>query len=153
VDPDYHLKFALPPMLALVPAGRHQPCIAGCILTIEPVEHDLVVDVAGLSRELVFEQARRFLRIVGKGHGAVSIPATLVTPAPQHVIAAAPGRSRPSSTGFGGRDSWSIIVNAEVSFAATSIAPDLGLSERPSRRSRNIRQDGRERPGGSSRRA
>jgi hypothetical protein len=126
VEADYHLKFALPPMLALVPAGRHQPCIAGCILTIEPVEHDLVVDVAGLSRELVFEQARRFLRIVGKGHGAVSIPATLVTPAPQHVIAA-----------HGGRDSWSIIVNAEVSFAATSIAPDLGLSERPSRRSRN----------------
>lgn len=116
--PDYHLKFTLPRVLALVPAGRHQPCIAGCVLYVVRAGDDLAVDVAGTSPELVREQARRFLRVVGKGHGEMTFPATLISPAPRHV-----------RDGRGGRDSWAIIMNTDVSFAATAIDPDLGLPE------------------------
>lgn len=116
---DYHLKFTLPRVLALVPPGRHHPCIAGCILTVERAGANLMVDVAGQSRELVFEQARRFLRVISKGHGAMTIQATLITPAPRYII----------DGGRGGRDGWTIVIKAEIAFAPGPVAPDIGLPE------------------------
>jgi len=111
---DVRLTFTLPRRLAFsVPAGRHQPCIAGCILK---VDRDGQVVITGLSREQTFEQARRFLRIVAKGHGPLSIVAVLTTPARL-------------TYERGGRDGWSIIVGAEIAFTPTTIPPDLGVPE------------------------
>lgn len=115
---DFRLLFTLPPRLAFaVPPGRHHPCIAGAILDVSrALERGArQIEVTGISREIVFEQTRRFLRIVGKGHGAEALPATLVTPA--------------RGLQLGGRDGWSIIVNATVSFSPSSVPPDIGIVE------------------------
>ena len=99
----YRLTFLLPSRLLLMAQpGRHQPCLHGCVLT---VERGGLVTVTGLSKEKVFDQAGRFLKIICKGHGAVSLAATLTQPA--------------------GRDGWSIIVGAKVAFSATSIEPHI----------------------------
>lgn len=121
----HRLRFLLPPVLSLVVTpGRHQPCIAGCLLVIER-QKDLafLVMIEGPSREQVFEQARRFLRILAKGFGPLSIAAVLSTPAQL-----APDGA-PQWSVRGGQDTWTIIVGAEIAFAPTSIPPDLG-SER-----------------------
>jgi hypothetical protein len=100
----YRLTFLLPPALALVPAGRHSPCIAGCVLVIE-ADRPLVV-LTGPSREQVFEQAGRFLKVISKGAGPQTIAAVLESPC-------------------GRRDGWSIAINARVVFAPTALGVDI----------------------------
>jgi hypothetical protein len=99
----YRLVFLLPSrLLLMVQPGRHQPCLHGCVLTID---RRGLVTVTGSSRERVFDQAARFLKLICKGHGALSLAATLTQP--------------------GGRDGWSIIVGADVAFSPTSIEPHV----------------------------
>jgi hypothetical protein len=106
---DFRLVFYLPPALHLsVLPGRHQPCIAGCVLTIDD---DHIVTVDGRSRESVLEQARRFLRVSNKGHGAQLITATLVHP-------------------DGATDTVHIAVDVDVVFSMTAIPPDIGTNNR-----------------------
>ncbi len=113
-DPTYRLSFRLPPALRLsVLPGRHTPCIHGCVLEIE---RDLTVAIEGPSREQVFNQARRFMRVTAKGHGALVIPATLFVPV-AHLRRG---------------DTWHIAVTAsgDVVITAGPIAPDIGIPER-----------------------
>lgn len=111
----YRLTFLLPPMLGLlVQPGRHSPCLHGCVLTIEG--GGLVV-IDGPSRERVFEQATRFLRVNSKGRPPYSVIATLATPDPR------------------GRDGWSIIVGAEIAFSPTALRPTIMPAEQLERAS------------------
>lgn len=123
--PLYRLDFTLPPVIGLVAPGRHHPCLHGCVLTVAP---DGRVRVEGLSRERVFDQARRFLRIAARGHlpgrqgrpkaaSPLSLIAVLTTPRQPH-------RGVP-----GGQDGWTIILGAEVAFAPTTLPPDIGVPE------------------------
>jgi hypothetical protein len=111
----HKLSFLLPAAISLlVQPGRHQPCLHGCVLTIH--RSGLVV-IEGPSRERLFEQADRFLRVICKGRPALAIAATLITPP------SLPGAYR------GGRDGWSIIVGAEIAFSPTALAPVLADQE------------------------
>jgi hypothetical protein len=110
--PVYRFTFLLDPRLRLsVPPGRHQPCIHGCVLEVD--SHGLVT-ITGPSGERVREQARRMLRIHAKGLGAMVMTGVMVTP--PHL-----------RFERGGRDGWSIIVNADVAISPTSLPPDLGV--------------------------
>lgn len=101
----FRLTFLLPPALSLlVQPGRHQPCLAGCVLTIARTG---LVAIEGPSRERVFEQATRFLRVNSKGRPPYSVCATLCC------------------LDARGRDGWSIIVGADVSFSPTSLPPEI----------------------------
>lgn len=103
----YRLTFLLPDRLAFaVPVGRHQPCLAGCVLDVDRAG---LVSIFGLSREQIFAQCRRFMRLVARGHGPLSIAAVLTSPLPP------------------GRDAWQIIVGADVAFAPTGLEVDVGL--------------------------
>jgi hypothetical protein len=96
------LVMLLPPALGgLLPPGVQHPCLMGCLLT---VGQGGVLTITGPSRAKVFEQADRFLRILMRRNPppAMSIAATLTSPC-------------------GVRDGWQVIVNAEISFAPTSI--------------------------------
>jgi len=103
----YRLIFLLPAVLGLVPQGRHVPCLMGCLVTIDRAG---LVTVAGPSRERVFEQTARFLRILMRRN-----------PPPPTSIAAV--MSHPASPW--GRIGWQIIVGADISFAPTSIEPTI----------------------------
>lgn len=106
----YRLVFQVPPIFALAaPTGRHQPCIHGCVVTLNTAG---LVEVIGPSRWRVFEQASRFLALIGKGHEPVSLAATLYTPPP-------------SPRAPGGRDQWSIVVGAKVAFAPTGMGAEI----------------------------
>ncbi len=90
------LTMLLPPTLGgLIPPGVQHPCLMGCLLT---VGQGGVLTITGPSQAKVFEQADRFLRIPPP----LSIAATLTSPC-------------------GVRDGWQVIINAEISFAPTSI--------------------------------
>lgn len=103
-DCPHRLTFLLPPALVLLaPVGRLQPCLHGCVLHVS--EHGLV-QIDGPAREQVFAQAIRFLRVVAKGRPPLAFPGTLRSPC-------------------GRRDSWSIIVGADVAFSPTSIEPHM----------------------------
>jgi hypothetical protein len=96
------LTMLLPATLAfLVPPGRHSPCLMGCLLTVGPGG---LMTITGPSRAKVFEQADRFLRVLLRRNPPppLSIAATLTSPC-------------------GVRDGWQVIVNAEISFAPTSL--------------------------------
>jgi hypothetical protein len=69
------------------------------------------VEIVGPSREQVFEQAQRLLRIIGRGQEPVAIVAILTTP--------------PNRGYRGGKDSWTISVNATISFAPTAMPVEL----------------------------
>lgn len=106
----YRLTFLLPPVLALqVKSGRHNPCLHGCLLTVESGR----VTIDGPSRQQVFDQARRFFRVEAKKLDPFTVAAVLATP--RHEGLGVPG----------GRDGYSIIVGSDVSIAATSIEPDI----------------------------
>ena len=130
--PTFTFTFTSGPELRLAaPAGRHQPGIAGCVLTIDSRGQ---VAVEGNSREQVFAQARQFLRVIGRGCGPLETAATLRTARRE-----TQGRRRPSSRADavnalapeqisyepGGCDSWSIVIGADVVIAAAAIAPDV----------------------------
>lgn len=104
----YRLTFTLPAALRLsVPLGRHQPCVAGCVLTVNAAHQ---VTIEGRHRDAVFDQARRFLKVHAKGHGALAMVAVLASPADP---------DNPSARS--GRDSWSIIIGAEIAIVPTSM--------------------------------
>lgn len=108
----YRLTFMLPASLVLlVQPGRHCPCLFGCVLM---VDRSGLVSIVGPSRQQVFDQAGRFLRVHCKGRPALTIAATLQTPA-----AYVPG----------GRDGWSIIIGAQIAFSPTSIEPHIPAAE------------------------
>jgi hypothetical protein len=98
---EYRLTFLLPASIS-EPAGVHAPCL-GVFLT---VGHGGLVTVEGPSRERVFDQAARFLRVAGKGHAPIAIAAVLRSPC---------GRA----------DGWQAILGADVAFAPCSIDPHL----------------------------
>lgn len=71
----YRLSFILPDNLyQLVPRGTHAPCLHGCLLSVHGAG---LVTIQGRPRDVVFEQAQRFLRVQGRGHGRLSIAASL----------------------------------------------------------------------------
>jgi hypothetical protein len=114
--PPYRLSFLLPTSLAgFVRSGTWQPCLAGCLLT---VDRSALVRISGRSREAVLDQAARFLRVVAKTHPPLVIAATLISPC-------------------GARDSWTITVNAGVSFAPTGLGADVSKTDM----NRNVRAD------------
>lgn len=95
------------PAGARVEPGSHQPSGEGCRLRA----NGPLVEIAGPSREAVFEHTARLLRVACGANLAgqrppLSIAATLATPA------------RPS-----GRDTWSIIVGADIAFSPTALDP------------------------------
>lgn len=112
----YRLAFSLPPLI-VVPQGRHQPCLHGCVLRIGPGG---IVSIEGPSRELVFEQASRFLRIHLRNWPETSLAATLSTPARDRF-----GRPFPR------RDGWQIICGAKIAFAATSVPAQFPAAGMP----------------------
>jgi hypothetical protein len=74
----YRLTFLIPHiMLLAVPIGRHQPCLAGCLLIVGPSG---LVSIVGPSRDRVFDQARRFFRVHARKLPAFTVAATLETP-------------------------------------------------------------------------
>jgi hypothetical protein len=108
----YRLSFLLPAGVKVEP-GSHQPSPEGCVLHAD----GSIIVIAGPSREATFEHATRLLRVVCRGRPPLSIAAQLSTPA------------RPS-----GRDTWSIIVGADVAFSPTSLDPHFPTTpdqERP----------------------
>lgn len=96
----YRLSFLLPGGVR-VDSGRHRPSPDGCLLHVDGV----LVAILGPSREAVFEHATRLLRVSCKGRPPLSIAAELQTPSPS------------------GRDTWSIIVGADIAFSPTSLDP------------------------------
>lgn len=95
------LKFLLPETLRLgVVFGRHNPCLHACLLEVRP---DWFVEITGPSRDLVFEQARRFLRVHSRGHGPMTFNSVVISPA--RICR--------------GRDGWSITLGSSVTFSAT----------------------------------
>jgi hypothetical protein len=102
----YRLSFLLPAGVT-ADSGSHQPSDEGCLLHV--AHH--IAEIVGPSREAVFEHAARFLRVSCRASlegqlPPLSIAAMLQTPA------------RPS-----GRDTWSIIVGADIAFSPTSLDP------------------------------
>lgn len=109
----YRLTFQLPAtMLLLVPEGRHQPCIAGCVL----INNRGLLTIEGPSRDRVFDQARRFFRAHTRKLPALTIVATLDTP---------------SGYSPRGRDGWTIVVNSDVTFAPTGLGAEIAASAPP----------------------
>ena len=99
----------LPAALSLLaPIGRHCPCLAGCLLT---VEHGGLIMVDGTSREAVFDQATRFLRQLIRRNPP---PPTAV---PVRVA------------GPGGQDNWNIVFGADIAFAPGGVEPQFPARE------------------------
>ncbi len=93
--PPFRLTFLLPDGLAaFVRPGLHSPCIAGCLLTIH---RGGLVAIEGRARSAIFDQARRFFRVVAKDRPAFIVSAALVTPDRR-------------------REAWEIAVNSDVTF-------------------------------------
>jgi hypothetical protein len=91
----YALTFLLPGHLAaFVRPGTHQPCLAGCLLTID---RSGLVTVTGKTRPMVFDQVARFFRLVAKDRPPFMVSAALKTP-------------------DGPREAWEIAVNSQVTF-------------------------------------
>lgn len=91
----FRLSFLLPDTLAaFVAPGLHQPCIAGVRLDIG---RGGLVAIEGKTRPAVFDQARRFFRIIAKDRPAFIVSASLI---------------RPDRV----RECWEIAVNSDVTF-------------------------------------
>ena len=106
----YRLSFLLPAsMILLVPEGRHQPCLAGCVLIVKRGQ----ITIEGPSRDRVFDQARRFFRVHARKLPPLTIVATL---------------NSPSGYVPRGRDGWSIVINSDVTFAPTTIHPNISAT-------------------------
>jgi hypothetical protein len=100
----YRLSFLLPDTLAaFVRPGVHHPCLHGALLTIE---RGGLVRVDGQSKERVFDQAARFLRIIARDHPAITIAANLITTERR-------------------RDPWQIVIGAGVAFMPGGIEPHV----------------------------
>jgi hypothetical protein len=102
--PSHFLSMNLPKSFGLVPSGRHQPCLHGCVLEVTRGH----VSLSGPSREFVIEQALRFIRVHARG-GLRTAPIAAVIAGPL------------------GRDSGWITVDAEVLWSWGGIEPVLPL--------------------------
>jgi nucleotide-binding universal stress UspA family protein len=102
-------------MLLLVPEGRHQPCLASCVLNVKQG----VVTIEGPSRQRVFDQARRFFRAHARKLPALQIAAIVEQPrfgdTPAGML-----RERAAA-----RDAWTIVINSDVTFTPSGIDPDI----------------------------
>lgn len=109
----HRLTFQIPNiMLLAVPVGRHQPCLAGCVLIVGPSG---LVSIEGPSRDRVFDQARRFFRVHARKLPAFQVAAHLAPPRAHH--------SRSGLVTIA--DCWTIAVNSDVTFAPTGLGADL----------------------------
>lgn len=106
--PAFTLAFLLPPG-STADSGAHQPSPEGCRLTVTAP----LVEISGPSREAVFEHAARFLRVACKDVRA-SISAFTTT------------LEKPA-----GRDSWQIVVGADVAFVPTAVDAQFPRQARP----------------------
>lgn len=107
----FRLSFLLPDGVKACP-GSHQPSPHGCRVNVTAGS---LVEITGPSREATFEHCAAFFRVARRAtQRPFSIAATLVTPI------------RPA-----GRDSWSIIVGADVAFSPTSLDPHFPEPESP----------------------
>jgi hypothetical protein len=89
-------------MLLRVHEGRHSPCVQGVLLTVR----DGLVVLEGGSREQVFDQTKRFFRVNAKQLPPFTVAAALETP---------------QRRGSSARDSWTIVVNSEVTLTPAAI--------------------------------
>lgn len=105
----FRFTFMLPPVLGLIAPGLHLPARNGCQIRIDRAG---LVHCTGGSRRQIFEHLSRFLRGIAKGKPPFLIVGVLTYP---------PGHWAGSS----GRDTWSIAVNAEVSFAPTGLGAEV----------------------------
>lgn len=104
VYPAYRLSFRLPASLAFATrAGVWHPCLAGTLVLVGEAG---LVTVDGKSRELVFNQTARFFRAIAKDRPPIIIAAHLIGPERR-------------------RDSWTITLNAAVSFAPTGLGTEI----------------------------
>lgn len=102
----HHLVFLLPALI-LLPPGRHHPCLHACTLVVTPAG---LVEIQGPAREVLFEQASRFLKPYLKNLPAFEIACTVRTPA----------RDR-FDRWFHREDAWSMICNAGIAFSPTRL--------------------------------
>lgn len=106
--PAFTLAFLLPAG-SVADSGKHRPSPEGCELVVTAP----LVEISGPSREAVFEHAARFLRVACRDVRA-SISAFTTT------------FDQPA-----GRDSWAIVVGADVSFVPTSMDAQFPRQARP----------------------
>lgn len=102
--PSHFLSMELPRSFGLVPSGRHQPCLQGCVLEVKGSH----VSLSGSSRESVIEQALRFIRVHSR-NGLRTTPIAAVIAGPL------------------GRDRGWITVDAKVLWSWGGIEPLLPL--------------------------
>lgn len=106
------LSFLLPKGVTADP-GSHAPSPFGCTLDVAGP----MVLITGPSREAVFAHAATLLRVLRRQTNQPhSISALLETPPRCHL-------------GRGGRDTWHIIVGADVAFAPTSLGAEFPRTE------------------------
>lgn len=107
------LTFMLPPQLGLVAPNTYPPSADGCRLIVDAAG---LVHVTGPTRLQIFDHVTRFLRSIGRKRVPTVITAVLNSP---------PGYW----PGHGGRDTWSIAVDADVVFAPTGQGLELPTPE------------------------
>ncbi len=120
-DPEvYRLKFQLPAGAAADPPGS-VAADPECALIVSHAGH---ITIEAPARERAFALAGRFLRLACRSSQLpLSIAATLESPGRDRF-------GRPTSP----RDSWSIIVGADVAFSPTSMPPEFVPARRADRR-------------------
>lgn len=96
----YRLTFALPAAARRIVSGAWPGWVGGCDLAIAGP----FVAICGPSRDRVMEQGARLIRIACEGVRHAAIAAEIQSPPPNP-----------------GRDSWTIIVNADIAFAPTGL--------------------------------
>jgi hypothetical protein len=104
--PSYRLSFLLPKGLSPRP-GEYADWVPGCVVQIDGAQ----AVVLGPSRQRLFEQTARLVRVICHGKGPFSIAACLESPPP-----------------VAGRDGWTIIVGADVAFSPTAIGASFPQS-------------------------
>jgi len=108
--PQFRLVFMLPRTLGLLAPGTHPPSADGCVIAIESQG---LVTVRGPSRRQIFDHVTPFLRRVARGRPPCAITAVVITPSGYY--------GRP----YGGRDGWTIMLNAELAFAPTGVGVEM----------------------------
>jgi len=108
--PLYRLTFLVPRAILRVAAGRlEQLLLRGCAIDLTAAP---LVRVEAPAAPMAFDQAARLLRARGGNEAPRSIDAILE-----------------SSAGNGGRDRWTIVLGADVSFAPTALGAYLPAAE------------------------
>jgi hypothetical protein len=102
------LSFALPSGSKLPRAGSYRDFAQGC----EVIAAGAFIRVIAPSRQRVMEHSARVIRVACKDLENTSIAAQMETTGPG-----------------GGRDGWTIIVNADIAFAPTGLGVDFPVLE------------------------